>query len=214
VFLPAIVPRGNRGIDHSFMKRLLLILVAGLISAPTLFAREQTILARITVYWPTGGGSEVASWNGAKLKDGHCAVDPKKIPFGSKVIFPDATCLAVDSGPAVVSRTAARKTGKTALQRAALVIDRYFESKRKALTWAAAHPHFMEVLVLDPHQRTALSDVVIQTPQPSASGNSANSQTPSDKASSNQYLGSPSLAPADIRGSLLPAFFGTVLPRS
>jgi hypothetical protein len=42
-----------------------------------------------------------------------CAVDPKKIPYGSKVVFPDATCVAVDTGSAVVNRKAARLSGRT-----------------------------------------------------------------------------------------------------
>jgi hypothetical protein len=194
------------------MKRLLLILVTALISVPSLFGREQTILARITVYWPSGGGSEVASWNGAKLHDGHCAVDPKKIPYGSQVVFPDATCLAIDSGPAVVSRTAALKCGKTALQRAALVIDRYFETKKQALSWAAAHPHFMEVRILDPHHRVATSEAASQTPEGSV-GKTTEPETPA-KALSNQDPCSPALSAGDFRGSLLPPFFGTVIPRS
>jgi len=132
------------------MKRLLIILIAVSIAGPSLFARDQTILARVTVYWPTSGEKQQAASNGASLHNGHCAVDPKKIPFGSKVIFPDATCLAVDSGPAVVSRLAARRCAKTPSQRSALVIDRYFETRRDALAWAAAHPHFMTVRVVEP----------------------------------------------------------------
>src|SRR5215467_12947698 len=93
-----------------------------------LFAREESILARITVYWP-GEGQLRACSNGARLRAGHCAVDPKRIPFGSRVFFPDASCTAVDSGPAVVSRKAARMTGRTISQRNAIVIDRFFESK-------------------------------------------------------------------------------------
>src|ERR1700681_1495918 len=89
---------------------------AFLFAAPV-FAAENTLVARITVYWP--GESQLrACSNGARLRAGHCAVDPKRIPFGSHVLFPDATCTAVDSGPAVVSRKAARVTGRTALQRA------------------------------------------------------------------------------------------------
>src|SRR5262249_56213998 len=63
------------------------------------------------VYWRGEGSGEHASWNGARLQEGHCAVDPKKIPYGSKVVFPDATCVAADSGPGVVSRKAARLCG-------------------------------------------------------------------------------------------------------
>ena len=116
------------------------------VSAASLFAREESILARITVYWPGEGQSQACS-NGARLRAGHVAVDPKRIPYGSHVIFPDAECVAVDSGPGVVNRTAARACARTAAQRAALVIDRFFESKSAALSWAGAHPQFMTVRV-------------------------------------------------------------------
>ena len=121
---------------------------AFLFAAPA-FAREESLLARITVYWP-GEGQLRASSNGARLRSGHCAVDPNRIPFGSHVLFPDATCVAVDSGPAVVSRKAARVTGRTASQKNAIVIDRFFESKSAALGWERSHPHFMTVHVMSP----------------------------------------------------------------
>jgi len=117
--------------------------------AVPIFAAEDSMLARITVYWP-GEGQVRACSNGAKLRAGHCAVDPKRIPFGSRVLFPDAACIAVDSGPAVVSRKAARVTGRTASQRDAIVIDRFFESKEAALAWEGSHPHFMTVRILQP----------------------------------------------------------------
>src|SRR5438477_10856950 len=108
------------------MKHLLVAIGFVFLFAVPAFAREESLLARITVYWP-GEGQVRACSNGARLRAGHCAVDPKKIPFGSHVLFPDATCLAVDSGPAVVSRSAARSCGRTAAQRSTLVIDRFFE---------------------------------------------------------------------------------------
>jgi 3D (Asp-Asp-Asp) domain-containing protein len=108
---------------------------------------ESSLLARITVYWP-GEGQMRACSNGARLHAGHCAVDPKRIPYGSRVQFPDAICLAVDTGPAVVSRAAARSCGRTSAQKNAIVIDRFFESKEAALSWERAHPHFMTVRVL------------------------------------------------------------------
>jgi hypothetical protein len=73
-----------------------------------MFAGEHSALARVTVYWHGKGSGANAAWNGARLREGHCAVDPKKISYGSKVVFPDAECVAVDSGPAVVNRKAAR----------------------------------------------------------------------------------------------------------
>lgn len=83
------------------MKRFITAIAFALLVAPAVYAREQTVLARVTVYW-RGEGQRRASWNGARLHEGHCAVDPHKIPFGSKVVFADgAECKAVDSGPAV-----------------------------------------------------------------------------------------------------------------
>jgi hypothetical protein len=114
------------------------------------FAHDESVLARVTVYWP-GEGQGCACWNGARLRAGHCAVDPQKIPYGSKVYFPDALCVAVDTGPSVINRKAARLAGRDARERSALVIDRFFESKQQALAWERAHPHFMTVRVMSPH---------------------------------------------------------------
>jgi hypothetical protein len=192
------------------MKRLFIILMAGVVAGPSAFAGEQSILARITVYWPSGKGREVASSNGATLKNGHCAVDPNRIPYGSKVIFPDAACLAVDCGPAVISRLAARKSGRTLAERNALVIDRYFESRSQALAWAACHPHYMTVRVQDtnhkpealPSKKVALNGgIPLPDPQPGPQ----REKLPADNSA---------FPPMDLRGGLFPAFFGTVLPRS
>ena len=131
--------------------KFLFVPVFVLLLTSTAFAVEQSMLARVTVYWH-GEGQLVACSNGARLRDGHCAVDPKKIPYGSQVIFADATCLAVDSGPAVVSRKSARSCGRSASERNAIVIDRFFETKRQALAWANANPQFMTVRVVTPEK--------------------------------------------------------------
>jgi 3D (Asp-Asp-Asp) domain-containing protein len=135
------------------MKRVIFSLLFVLITASIAFATEQSVLARITVYWRSEGQLR-AAWNGARLRDGHCAVDPKKIPYGSQVVFPDATCIAVDTGPAVVSRKAARSCGRSASQRNAVVVDRFFENKQQALRWAKTHPQFMTVRVQSPTNRS------------------------------------------------------------
>ncbi len=119
--------------------------------------REQSLLARVTVYWASGGrGSDSYTRRhqcstGVRLRVGHCAVDPRRIPYGSKVVLPDGVFTAVDTGGAVVSRKAARRSGRTASERNALVIDRFFETKRQALSWANAHPEFMTVQVIPPN---------------------------------------------------------------
>jgi 3D (Asp-Asp-Asp) domain-containing protein len=115
-------------------------------------AREESIMARVTSYWP-GEGSKYAS-TGRRLRAGHCAVDPKRIPYGSKVVFPDRACTAVDTGPAVVSRKAARLCGRTASQLKAIVVDRFFETKQEAIAWTNAHPNFMTLQIVRPGSRS------------------------------------------------------------
>ena len=117
-----------------------------LLLATPAFAHEESILARVTSYWASEG-SKFAS-TGGRLRPGHCAVDPKRIPYGSKVVFPDAVCTAVDTGTAVVSRKAARLCGRTASQLKAIVVDRFFETKREADTWTNAHSEFMMLRVV------------------------------------------------------------------
>ena len=125
--------------------------------ASAAFAREESILARVTSYW-AGEGSKFAS-TGRRLRAGHCAVDPKRIPYGSKVVFPDGTFTAVDTGPAVISRKAARACGRTAGQLKAIVVDRFFESKREAMAWTNAHPHFMTLQVVPPGSHSEPSEL-------------------------------------------------------
>jgi hypothetical protein len=129
------------------MKRL--VMTAGLVLsfACQPFASDYTAFARVTVYWPGEGSGKSAAWNGVQLREDHCAVDPKKIPYGSKVMFGDGECMAVDTGPDVVKRKAARSLGQTRAERNAIVVDRFFDTKQRALAWASAHPHFISVQV-------------------------------------------------------------------
>jgi 3D (Asp-Asp-Asp) domain-containing protein len=127
------------------MKLSYLILFLLSLATPA-FAREESVLARVTSYW-AAEGSKFAS-TGGRLRPGHCAVDPNRIPYGSKVVFPDAVCTAVDTGTAVVSRKAARLCGRTASQLKAIVVDRYFETKQEADAWSNAHSEFMMLRVV------------------------------------------------------------------
>ena len=145
------------------MKKILLSLLSLLLVIPAIQAAEQSVLARITVYWASGGGGS-DYWtrrhvgaSGARLRPGHCAVDPRRIPYGSKVTLPDGTLLAVDTGSAVRSRKAARRAGRTAMERNAIVIDRFFETKQQALSWARRNPYFMFVRISPPNMRSGSS---------------------------------------------------------
>src|SRR5882762_4337380 len=125
------------------------LLIGLFLTIQTAYAAEQPTLARVTTYWREEGQLR-AAWNGARLRNGHCAIDPKKIPYGSRIQLGDEEVIAVDTGPAVVNRKAARLSGRNAAERNAVVIDRYFETKSQAVAWEKSHPHFMKVRVLNP----------------------------------------------------------------
>ena len=145
------------------MKRILTAFLFLLLLTPASRAAEHSILVRVTVYWASGGrGSD--HWTrrhvcstGTRLRAGHCAVDPRRIPYGSRVTLHDGTLLAVDTGSAVRSRKAARLSGRTTVERNALVIDRFFETKQQALSWASRNPYFMFVRISPPNLRSGPS---------------------------------------------------------
>ena len=133
------------------------LLLGLLLVAPLAHAAEQSTLVRVTTYWREEGQLRAAS-NGAYLRNGHCAVDPKKIPYGSKIILGSEELIAVDTGPAVVNRKAARLSGRNRAEREAMVIDRYFETKSQALAWEKSHPHFIKIQIVTPGKAKALAN--------------------------------------------------------
>ena len=131
------------------------LLIGLFLTIQTAYAAEQPTLARVTTYWREEGEFR-AAWHGARLQNGHCAVDPKKIPYGSRIQLGDEELIAVDTGPAVVSRKAARRSGRNAAERNAVVVGCYFETKSQAVTWEKSHPHFMKMRVLRPEPDEAM----------------------------------------------------------
>lgn len=126
---------------------LLAVLFFGLLLTP-LMGRGETFEARVTVYWRQGSGTDAwtakgQSSTGAELRHGVCAVDPKVIPYGSRVLVCGMELVAADTGSAVVKRTASKKMG-----RKSPVIDIFFEKKEDAIRFAESHPHFVMVCVL------------------------------------------------------------------
>jgi 3D (Asp-Asp-Asp) domain-containing protein len=106
-------------------------------------------LARLTAYWSGEGdyytGRGLSS-TGIHLHNGHCAVDPRIIPYGSVVTIDGlGKYLAVDTGSAVISREAAKETGHNAEERAALVIDIYFESRADGERFSAGRAKFAKI---------------------------------------------------------------------
>ena len=151
--------------------------------------REQSMLARVTVYWAQGGSGSDRYTRlhkcamGLRLQDGHCAVDPEQIPYGSQVVFPDGTTLAaVDTGTAVKNRKAARKSGRTVYERNAIVIDRFFETKSQALSWAQRNPPFITVRVVRPQHATPALSVQPSSRRVLGAPSTLDKPKPSDRA--------------------------------
>src|SRR5207247_8931646 len=108
-----------------------------LLIASWAYAAEQPALVRVTTYWREEGQLR-AAWNGGRLRNGHCAVDPKKIGYGSTILLGDEELTAVDTGPDVVSRKAARLSGHHEGERNAIVNDPFFETNSQARAWETA----------------------------------------------------------------------------
>jgi 3D (Asp-Asp-Asp) domain-containing protein len=121
---------------------------------------EKKILARVTVYWANGAGtdpwsSKNISSTGTKLKCGeHAAVDPKIIPYGSQLKVgtgkKKVVVKAVDTGGAVKTRKAAIAMGKTPAQKKAPVVDLFFQDRTSALAYASKNPPFQWVEIETP----------------------------------------------------------------
>ena len=118
-------------------------------------------LARVTAYWAAEGDyytGRCISATGVRLHDGHCAVDPRIIPYGSVVeIAGVGKFLAVDTGSAVISRTAAREGGHTSEERNAIVIDLFFENRNAGEKFAAAASKFVSIRWWSPTSTSMLA---------------------------------------------------------
>jgi 3D (Asp-Asp-Asp) domain-containing protein len=105
-------------------------------------------LARLTAYWTDEDyyTSQHMSSTGVRLHEGHCAVDPSLIPYGSVIKIPGmGNYQAVDTGSAVVSRKAALGAAHNSSERNALVVDLFFENRHEAEEFAAHGPTFVSV---------------------------------------------------------------------
>jgi 3D (Asp-Asp-Asp) domain-containing protein len=108
--------------------------------------REMTV--RLTVYWSEGAGTDRwtragQSATGDPLCQGRsCAVDPRLIPYGSRVEIPSAglKLTAHDTGSAVVAKTASR--GKLP------IVDVYFKKRREAEEFARSNQLITKIRIL------------------------------------------------------------------
>lgn len=125
-------------------------------------------LGRVTAYWAGEGDyytRRLISATGVRLHDGHCAVDPRIIPYGSVVeIAGVGKFLAVDTGSAVVARQAAREAAHTSEERDALVIDLFFESRKAGKAFVANAPKYASISWWTPSLTSTFSPAPVITP--------------------------------------------------
>lgn len=100
---------------------------------------RHTAVARITVYAPDEPRSDYwtrrrKSATGVRLAWGHCAVDPRRIPYGSTVIVGRHRFVAADCGGGVRG----------------WYVDVFFERWRDARRFNAATPDRMPITVIRP----------------------------------------------------------------
>ena len=148
-------------LEHAVKVNLESLTLAENVTSPSNKAKRKNAgpasrLARLTVYWPAEGDfytTNRKSSTGIRLRDGHCAVDPKVIPYGSVVNVPGVgRLIAVDTGPAVISRRAARLAARTREQRSAIVIDVFCSTRAKARALIKQVKHFAVVTWQRPDQ--------------------------------------------------------------
>lgn len=117
-------------------------LILSLLLSSLIFSQEYN--ARVTYYW-TG---HITSLGKKPIAGKTIAVDPKIIPYGSKVTIPQMgkTFVAGDVGPAVIAKKASK--GKT------IVVDIYCSSKAEAQKLIKKYPLYMKIKVEKPNAKT------------------------------------------------------------
>ena len=124
------------------LKKLAIFILIFFAPFSAINAKEKIeILARVTYYW----GCKTTSTGKRPVCGKTIAVDPKIIPYGSKVIIPkmQKVFVAHDTGSAVKARTASKKLGKPNV----IVVDVFCESKQKAMQRISKYPMFMKIQI-------------------------------------------------------------------
>ena len=105
---------------------------------------KKEVLVRVTFYYPNEDKSGFKGSTGVRLRPWvHCAVDPKKIPYGRYISIPGiGTVRSVDTGSAVKSMKAAKQWGKTVP-----VIDVCVANRKEMDRMAREFPRFVKVRI-------------------------------------------------------------------
>jgi 3D (Asp-Asp-Asp) domain-containing protein len=127
-------------------------------SEPLQKSKQETYTARVTYYWPGNGGQ--VGYQTSTGKKPICgktaAVDPKIIPYGSRVFIPDmgTTVIAIDTGGDVISRKASlskkeilNKSIRRPIPEREIVIDIFCANVKIAQQRIKKYPMFMKIIV-------------------------------------------------------------------
>ena len=116
-----------------------ILILTSVLFCSNLFA--DNVIARVTYYW----GCTNTSTGNKPISGKTIAVDPKIIPYGSKIFIPKMgkTFVAHDTGGAVKSRLASRKHGKNNI-----VVDVFCSSKAEAQKYIRKYPMFMPIKII------------------------------------------------------------------
>lgn len=117
------------------MKKLIILFAVLALFMPSVNAKE--VLARVTYYW----GDSITSTGKKPICGKTLAVDPKIIPYGSKVSIPrlKKEFISSDTGPDVVKKKASK--GKT------IVVDVFCSSRAKAQWYIKNFPMYMRIKI-------------------------------------------------------------------
>lgn len=139
------IDSGKRGgmVNTTMLKKILMLLITiGSLSA----SETKEYIARVTYYWPGNGGQvgNITSTGKPAVCGKSVAVDPRIIPYGSKIEIPDMkkTFIAKDTGSAVRNRTASKRLGRNNI-----VIDVFCANRAEARRRIREYPMFMRVIV-------------------------------------------------------------------
>ena len=106
----------------------------------------KEMVARVTYYWPGDGGQIARQTSTGNLARGNktAAVDPRVIPYGTKIHIPkmQKVFVAHDTGSAVKSRKASKILGRDNI-----VIDIFCESRAEAQRKIKTYPMFMKIRI-------------------------------------------------------------------
>jgi 3D (Asp-Asp-Asp) domain-containing protein len=147
--VPASAPRSSWLVINPHGVHASTSITSAAVSAEDGLRDASSRLARVTAYWACEGDyytRKCISATGVRLHDGHCAVDPNIIPYGSVVeISGVGKFLAVDTGSAVISRTAAREGGHNSTERNAIVVDLFFSNRTAGERFAASDAKYVAI---------------------------------------------------------------------